>query len=480
GWQAKLRILYDDKNNNSNICNHCESSYTHFTRATTVRKQSRMHGVSKKVEQAQEKLDPQSAIVNNAPLTSAHHSSSSIAKPRPSPNPALFQRQGQNNYGLHGDVESLSPGSLRAPESSSAAQFRRNYSLRTNALSLDGHPAVYGKQSLHNEPIYEGEEESSGQQAAHFAPTTTFGEDSGILFATKTITDSLGIGAVSLISPMMDGQVASANGVHNWQAAHETSNYSLFDATVASGPPPAHPPPPLPTKDVVVHGSLASGPGPGPALDVFGQSIQWDPVPMTSATPASRDDAALMAGCGQNPDYNKKLEDALLKDYNSRHRPVKSESTTVQVSVYMGISHVEKVDEHEQTMLVHGHLWATWIDEYLVWTPKDYNDTTKINIDSWRIWQPALALYNRVIPPLNRLDVVTKKRYECPIVIADWVYDLSRVNLSDPQGSTPFNKPTIRLNYDPTGQNEKKHVAGVEIALENEDSCTKWTTSDEK
>ncbi|PIO68356.1 hypothetical protein TELCIR_09859 [Teladorsagia circumcincta] len=79
---------------------------------------------------------------------------------------------------------------------------------------------------------------------------------------------------------MMDGQVASANGVHNWQAAHETSNYSLFDATVASGPPPAHPPPPLPTKDVVVHGSLASGPGPGPALDVFGQSIQWDPVPV--------------------------------------------------------------------------------------------------------------------------------------------------------------------------------------------------------
>ncbi|PIO68357.1 Neurotransmitter-gated ion-channel ligand binding domain protein [Teladorsagia circumcincta] len=232
---------------------------------------------------------------------------------------------------------------------------------------------------------------------------------------------------------------------------------------------------------------------------------------MTSATPASRDDAALVAGCGQNPDYNKKLEDALLKDYNSRHRPVKSESTTVQVSVYMGISHVEKVDEHEQTMLVHGHLWATWIDEYLVWTPKDYNDTTKINIDSWRIWQPALALYNSAkgnswhlymhgLPAMIssngrvwasgsfsfhvtcRFDFTAwpYDEQECPIVIADWVYDLSRVNLSDPQGSTPFNKPTIRLNYDPTGQNEKKHVAGVKIALENEDSCTKWTTSDEK
>lgn len=46
-------------------------------------------------------------------------------------------------------------------------------------------------------------------------------------------------------------------------------------------------------------------------------------------------------------------------------------------------------------MMVHGHLWATWTDEYLVWNAADYNNTDKLNIDAWRIWQPALALYNR-------------------------------------------------------------------------------------
>lgn len=49
-------------------------------------------------------------------------------------------------------------------------------------------------------------------------------------------------------------------------------------------------------------------------------------------------------------------------------------------------------------------------------------------------------------------------------MIADWVYDLSKVNLSDPSGNAGLNKPAIKLSYDPLDNtNSKRHVAGIHI-----------------
>ncbi|VDK54553.1 unnamed protein product [Anisakis simplex] len=192
---------------------------------------------------------------------------------------------------------------------------------------------------------------------------------------------------------------------------------------------------------------------------------------------------------------NRALEDSLMKTYNRKHRPVKKESTVTQIQIYLLISHVEKVDEHEQTMMLHGLLWATWVDEYLRWDPTKYNNTRRIAIESWKIWQPSLSLYNSArgnswflhmggLPASVNSDgkvwssgsfsfYVTCMfdftnypfdEQECPIVIADWVYDLSKVNLSDPSGNTPWNKPAVKLSYDPlSNTNPKKHAAGWEV-----------------
>uniref|UniRef100_A0A914UKE8 Neurotransmitter-gated ion-channel ligand-binding domain-containing protein n=1 Tax=Plectus sambesii TaxID=2011161 RepID=A0A914UKE8_9BILA len=191
-----------------------------------------------------------------------------------------------------------------------------------------------------------------------------------------------------------------------------------------------------------------------------------------------------------------KLEESLLKSYDKKHRPVKDDSTTMQVQVYMVVTHVEQVNEQEQTMKMHGMVWVSWTDEYLTWTPADWNSTRKISIDSWKIWQPALALYNNAkgngwnlymygLPATLSNDgkvwamgtfsfLVTclfdfsnypYDEQECPVVIADWVYDLSRVNLSDPMGNNPWNKPSVRLNYDPMSTTQKKHVAASLIGF---------------
>ncbi|KHJ96605.1 hypothetical protein OESDEN_03429 [Oesophagostomum dentatum] len=76
------------------------------------------------------------------------------------------------------------------------------------------------------------------------------------------------------MSPVVDASGTGSGSVHQWQG---TSNNSAISSPVTSGPPPIQPPPPLPTKEVVVNGSLSSRSG--TALDAFGQSVTWDPVP---------------------------------------------------------------------------------------------------------------------------------------------------------------------------------------------------------
>uniref|UniRef100_A0A7E4VUG1 Neur_chan_LBD domain-containing protein n=1 Tax=Panagrellus redivivus TaxID=6233 RepID=A0A7E4VUG1_PANRE len=192
-------------------------------------------------------------------------------------------------------------------------------------------------------------------------------------------------------------------------------------------------------------------------------------------------------------DTDKKLETAILRKYNRKHRPVKNDATTMQVEVFLMLNHVEKVDEKEQTMTLHGQLSASWMDEYLNWNPSEFNGTTMISIETWKIWQPAFALFNNAKAHgwhlfMNGLPATLlstgrvfasgaftfhttcffdftnwpNDEQSCPIVIADWVYDLSKVNLSDPV-SSHLKNPIIRLSFDPVNNGPKKHVSGWEV-----------------
>lgn len=69
--------------------------------------------------------------------------------------------------------------------------------------------------------------------------------------------------------------------------------------------------------------------------------------------------------------------------------------------------------------------------------------------------------FNTFVDHRKKHPSISNDLQECPIVIADWIYDLSKVNLSDAFGNTPWNKPAVKLNYDPLNNSSpKKHVAG--------------------
>uniref|UniRef100_A0AC35UDT2 PID domain-containing protein n=1 Tax=Rhabditophanes sp. KR3021 TaxID=114890 RepID=A0AC35UDT2_9BILA len=193
-------------------------------------------------------------------------------------------------------------------------------------------------------------------------------------------------------------------------------------------------------------------------------------------------------------DYNKKLERDLLKNYNRKNRPVKSSDTVIQVAVQLMITHVENVDQKEQTIHLHGQIYSSWKDEYMAWEPSKYNNTQYILMEAYNLWQPALTLTNNAkssswnlhlssVPAIITSDGTVRvtgvftfyvtcsfdysnypyDEQECPIAITEWIYDASKVNLSDSELNAEVIKPLIRLSFDPIRNESKKHSSGWEI-----------------
>ncbi|KAI6216132.1 Neur-chan-LBD domain-containing protein [Aphelenchoides besseyi] len=192
------------------------------------------------------------------------------------------------------------------------------------------------------------------------------------------------------------------------------------------------------------------------------------------------------------------IESRILRNYDRRHRPVKEESTTTNVNLLIIINHIETVDQNEQAMLVHGLLYAVWVDEYLQWDPKAYNNTYSLKIQAWKLWQPAISLYNAARTNSWHLymggkpNTVTNKgivaatgvfsfyitcnfdfheypndKQECPIVLTDWIYDMSKVNLT--VGINGYMKSFIKLSS--STSTSKTHVGGWEYTNITEKIC---------
>ncbi|CAB3397483.1 unnamed protein product [Caenorhabditis bovis] len=293
------------------------------TEATTSRSNLAYQSFRKHVPMEARYLDPQSVIVNEAPACSHNDTFKTMAKPRPTSNPALFARQ----------------GSLRAPDIPTRSdQFRRNFSLRTNS-TFDTSPSkkTFG-QSLHNEPIYEGDEDPLGlgiSSSATNSASTNPVEKNGLVgldfgwnskpaplpeanssFVGNQIANFAQWPDSNVSSPLDDiqkqfeqfsmvaktGNSSMTNSVSRSKADEwlddvlrvsmtmsPTSNVigssGVTPSTSFSGPPPSHAPPPLPVKQAVSNGNPSLYQNTPVSVSPNPSGINWDVAPSLPPVP---------------------------------------------------------------------------------------------------------------------------------------------------------------------------------------------------
>ncbi|XP_060571123.1 acetylcholine receptor subunit beta-type acr-3-like, partial [Ruditapes philippinarum] len=80
--------------------------------------------------------------------------------------------------------------------------------------------------------------------------------------------------------------------------------------------------------------------------------------------------------------------------YSNKVRPLLSQSLTLVINVEFYLNSVIDFDEQDEVLTTSGYLALSWTDEYLTWTPSDFNGTTEIFLPQDDIWKPDVSLRN--------------------------------------------------------------------------------------
>ncbi|CAO2635179.1 5-hydroxytryptamine receptor 3A [Lemmus lemmus] len=87
-----------------------------------------------------------------------------------------------------------------------------------------------------------------------------------------------------------------------------------------------------------------------------------------------------------------RLSDHLLTSYKKEARPVRDwrKPTTVFIDVIMHA--ILNVDEKNQVLTTYIWYRQFWTDEFLQWTPEDFDNITKLSIPTDRVWVPDILI----------------------------------------------------------------------------------------
>ncbi|XP_055894100.1 acetylcholine receptor subunit alpha-like isoform X2 [Biomphalaria glabrata] len=96
--------------------------------------------------------------------------------------------------------------------------------------------------------------------------------------------------------------------------------------------------------------------------------------------------------------YNSTVD--IMKDliengnYHTEVRPLKDQSKVMRVFVDVELVSIVGIDDVAQSFTINGFVIFNWLDEILVWDPKDYGNQTLIHPVPEKIWRPRVFLLN--------------------------------------------------------------------------------------
>ncbi|CAH1788434.1 unnamed protein product [Owenia fusiformis] len=158
-------------------------------------------------------------------------------------------------------------------------------------------------------------------------------------------------------------------------------------------------------------------------------------------------------------DYEMRLIQDLLHNYDDRVRPSRNSSESLNVTFGVALAQIIDMDEKNQIITTNCWLNQFWVDWKLAWNPDKYGGIKVIRIPYDEIWRPDILLYNNADVSSYRASISTNVmvdnhgnvtwlsmvifksscavdvRYfpfdeqKCKLVFASWTYDGYQVNL---------------------------------------------------
>ncbi|XP_056398331.1 5-hydroxytryptamine receptor 3A-like [Hyla sarda] len=107
--------------------------------------------------------------------------------------------------------------------------------------------------------------------------------------------------------------------------------------------------------------------------------------------------ALLMFSAAHRPDNSSKptllrLSDKLMDGYKKGVRPVYNWRQTTTVFIDVMVYAILGVDEKNQVLTTYIWYRQFWVDEFLTWDPKEYENVSQISIPTEKIWVPDILI----------------------------------------------------------------------------------------